>query len=133
SWKLDPLARQCLRCVVIRAHLVGRKQRHGRGLVRPSESAAPVLLPVHTETCAMGAPLPRHRLIQMKAPAGIQSSAGLAKGDDARRADHDSGGANSDASGTILLIGGKLIVTDEEIGETEVIHQRRPEYAGDTK
>src|SRR5207237_5124847 len=97
-------------------------------LVRPSQGAASIVLPIHAKAGAVGAPLPGHRLIQVKSPAWTERGGGLTNGQRCLRNGY-SGRANTQAARAVLFHGRKLIVAEEEVRKTEIIHERRTKYA----
>ena len=68
----------------------------------------------------------------MEAPSQIESFGGLSDGQ-TRLWNIYCWSANSQASRTVLLLRRKLARTQEEIREADIIYQRGPKHAGQTK
>src|SRR5260370_1432100 len=84
----------------------------------------------HAESSAAAAPLPDHGIVNVVAPAKTQAirrcpdiQAGL-RNPDTRRAD-------SKASRTVLLPRRELARAVEKVGEPEIVHDHRAQYAGE--
>src|SRR5215469_7092505 len=52
---------------------------------------------------------------------------------EARLGNGDPGRADSQAPWTVPVLGGKASRTDEKIGETQIVHKHRAQYAGESQ